>query len=166
MSIPRLPLLLVEDDPGHAALVQHCLEDYPVKVYHTSDGEAALDYLFHQGLYAEPSENPRPRVILLDLNLPKLNGHDVLRVIKASEPLCAIPVVVFTTSMSEEDVAQAYACHANSYIVKPLDLGAFEEALESICMFWLMWNHTVASDLEATRKKEGDYGVKKSSLNN
>ena len=144
MNFPHLPLLLVEDNPGHAALVQHCLEDHPVKVYHASDGETALNYLFHQGPYTDPTENPRPCVILLDLNLPKISGHDVLRVIKASEALRAIPVVIFTTSSSEEDVARAYARHANSYIVKPLDLGAFEEVLEKICMFWLARNHTVA----------------------
>lgn len=129
--------MLVEDDPGHAALVQHCLEDQPAKVYHASDGEAALDYLLHRGPYAYPVESPRPRVILLDLNLPKISGLDVLRAVKASTALRTIPVVVFTTSSSEEDAAQAYALGADNYIVKPLNLRAFEEALEKICMFWL-----------------------------
>lgn len=154
MTITRLPLLLVEDNPGHAALAQHCLEDQPAKVYHASDGEAALDYLLRRGPYADQAQSPRPRVILLDLRLPQISGLDVLRAIKTSKALRAIPVVIFTTSSSEQDVAQAYALGANSYIVKPLGLEAFAEVLERICMFWLVWNHTVAGDLETTRKKE------------
>lgn len=138
-----LPMLLVEDDPAHADLVRICLEDHPVAVYHVSDGAEALDFLHRRGTYADPEQSPRPRVILLDLQLPKIGGLAVLQAIKTSEELHAIPVVVLSTSSAEWDVAQAYKQWANGYIVKSADFDSFSRAIEALVEFWLRWNYAV-----------------------
>ena len=137
MHTLRLPLLLVEDNPAHATLVQCCLEDQPAVIYHAHDGEEALDYLRHQGRFTNTEDNPRPRVIILDLNLPKVDGFDVLRQVKASASLNAIPVVILTTSDSTDDIQRAYALGADSYVVKPTELKAFTQALVMVCETWL-----------------------------
>ena len=137
MCHARLPLLLVEDNPAHATLVQCCLEDQPAAVYHAQDGEEALEYLLHQGRFANPEDNPRPRVIILDLNLPKVDGFDVLRHVKTSSTLRSIPVVILTTSDSTDDIQRAYALGADSYVVKPTELKEFTKAMEMVCETWL-----------------------------
>lgn len=141
MSLHRLPLLLVEDNPAHALLVRHCLENQPVVVYHVDDGEAALDYLRHQGHYLDPVASPRPRLILLDLNLPKIDGFAVLGQVKASAALSTIPVVILTTSDAIRDKEQASALGADGYIVKPSGIEAFAEALETHCENFLKRSH-------------------------
>ena len=100
MSEPPLSILLVEDDPDHAELILRNLEEHPAvrKIAHVADGQAALDYLLRQGTYADPASSPRPNVVLLDLRLPKVDGLDVLRKIKADGDLRRIPVVVLSTS--------------------------------------------------------------------
>ena len=105
------------------------------------DGEAALDYLFRRGTYADPRTSPRPRVILLDLRLPRLDGLDVLHAIKTAPTLAKIPVVILTTSEAEQDVARAYTQHANSYVVKPLDFTLFTQLMEALGRYWLGWNY-------------------------
>ncbi len=137
MRTPRLPLLLVEDNPAHATLVQCCLEDQPAAVYHAHDGEEALAYLRHEGRFTNAKDHPRPRVIILDLNLPKIDGFDVLRQVKASASLSSIPVVILTTSDSTDDIQRAYALGADSYVVKPTELNAFTRAMEIVCETWL-----------------------------
>ena len=135
-------ILLVEDNPAHAELVMRSFENHRVAnhIVHLSDGEAALEYLFKRGSFAKETA-PRPHVILLDLRLPRVDGLDVLKEIKASEDLRSIPVVVLTTSEAERDVAKAYEQHANSFVVKPLDFSLFTELMKELGFYWLGWNY-------------------------
>jgi len=137
-----LIILLVEDNPDHAELVKRSFQEHRMlnKIYHVSDGEAALDYLFRRGMYADPGTSPRPHVILLDLRLPKVDGLQVLGEIKTDEDLRLIPVVVLTTSEAEKDLARAYSHHANSYLVKPVDFGKFVQLMNDMGFYWLGWN--------------------------
>ena len=139
----RLNILLVEDDPAHAELIIRSLEDHPLsnKIHHLADGEAALDFLFRRGAYGDSGdETPRPHVVLLDLRLPKVDGLEVLKKIRASAELDDIPVVVLSTSRAESDVNQAYRYHANSYLVKPLDFATFTKLMDDFGFYWLGWN--------------------------
>jgi CheY-like chemotaxis protein len=133
-----LTILLVEDNLPHAELVKRSLETHEIvnKIYHVSDGEAALAYLLRQGVYADPTTSPRPHVVLLDLR-----GLDVLREIKTNNDLRTIPVVILTTSTAERDVVSAYAQHANSYLVKPVDFAAFTRLMHDLGLYWLLWNY-------------------------
>ena len=135
-------ILLVEDNPAHAELVMRSLEQNraSIQVHHVSDGEAALDYLLRRGQFAEPESSPRPEVVLLDLRIPKIDGLEVLRIIKSTTGLGQIPVVVLTTSASEPDVSQAYELHANSYLVKPVDYAQFTRLMHQLGFYWLEWN--------------------------
>jgi CheY-like chemotaxis protein len=137
-----LTILLVEDNPDHVELILRSLQDHPVanKVYCVTDGEAAQDYLFRQRAYADPQQSPRPHVVLLDLRLPKVDGLELLKEIKTSEQLKRIPVVILTTSQAEQDVAMAYECHANSYLVKPVDFAKFTQLMDDLGFYWLGWN--------------------------
>jgi CheY-like chemotaxis protein len=135
-------ILLVEDDDAHAALITRVMEEEEAvsKIYRVSDGEGALNYLFHKGCYAKGDDSPRPDLVLLDLRLPKLDGHEVLTAIKQSDDLKVIPVVVLTTSENEKDIALAYRSHANSYLVKPLGFGEFSEMVQKVSAYWLVQN--------------------------
>ena len=137
-----LVILLVEDNPDHTELIKRSFQDHRLanKIYHVSDGEAALDYLFRKGEYAEADKSPRPHVILLDLRLPKVDGLGVLKEIKATEELGRIPVVIVTTSEAERDLAQAYDSHANSYLVKPVDYAKFTQQKTDLGFYRLGWN--------------------------
>ena len=129
-------ILLVEDNPGDVRLTQEAFKDRKI-VNHLSvvhDGLEAVAFLRRQEGYEEA---PRPDVILLDLNLPKMNGRDVLAEIKADTDLRRIPVVVLTTSDAEEDILGTYDLHANSYITKPVDLNQFIKVVREIEEFWL-----------------------------
>jgi CheY-like chemotaxis protein len=107
---------------------------------HVSDGQAALDYLFRQGEFQDPGRSPKPHLILLDLRLPKVDGLEVLKTVKADAGLANIPVIVLTTSSAEADMASAYGNHANSYLVKPVELPEFRKLMESLSFYWLVWN--------------------------
>jgi len=135
-------ILLVEDDPAHAEIVRRNLEDFRVanRIVHVSDGQAALDYLFHQGIYADAEAFPRPGMVLLDLRIPKVDGLEVLRTTKADPDLNRIPIVILTTSSAESDMARAYECQANSYLVKPVDLPQFTALMDAFGFYWLAWN--------------------------
>lgn len=135
-------ILLVEDDPAHAEIVRRNLEDFRVanRIMHVSDGQEALDYLFRQGRHADPAASPRPGMVLLDLRLPKVDGLEVLRLVKADPALSLIPIVVLTTSAAETDLARAYECKANSYLVKPVDLAGFTALMDAFGFYWLAWN--------------------------
>ena len=144
-----LHVLLVEDDPDHADLVTFSLAESQPKakvVHHVSDGDAALDYLFRRGDFADPDQSPRPHLILLDLRLPKVDGLAVLREIKTSsdEELRRIPLVVLTSSEADKDAATAYDFRANSYVVKPVDYEKFHQLVADIGYYWLVWNHPAA----------------------
>jgi CheY-like chemotaxis protein len=137
-----LDILLVEDNPDHADLVLRNLEEQRVanRLFHVIDGESALDYLFQRGKYKDPKNNPLPHVVLLDLRLPKIDGLEVLKVIKTTPELSNIPVVILTTSDAEKDVAKAYEYHANSYLVKPVDFEKFTQMMKHLGFYWLAWN--------------------------
>jgi len=135
-------ILLVEDDPAHAEIVKRNLSAFRVanRINHVEDGQEALDYLMHEGAYADPESSPRPGLILLDLRLPKVDGLEVLARIKASEDLRTIPVVVLTTSSAESDLVKAYEHGVGSYLVKPVDFDKFTKQLEAFGYYWLAWN--------------------------
>jgi two-component system response regulator len=135
-------ILLVEDNPAHAEIVIRSFQDHHItnRIVHVLDGEAALDYLLHRGQFTEAANNPRPRMILLDLRLPKISGLQLLHEIKAHESLFSIPVVILTTSEAEQDLALAYAAHVNSYLVKPVDFAKFSQLIDDLGLYWLDWN--------------------------
>ena len=137
-----LLVMFVEDNLDHAELVVRNLSDHRVanRIVHISDGQSALDYLFRRGLYADPEVSPRPHLILLDLRLPRVDGLEVLKIIKESETVQTIPVVVLTSSEAERDVARAYAHHANSYLVKPVGFDEFHRLMQDLGFYWLAWN--------------------------
>lgn len=131
-----IEILLVEDNPGDVRLTQEVLREGKIfnRLSVVEDGVQAIEFLQKQGNY---SHSPRPDLILLDLNLPRKDGREVLAEIKFSTNLKRIPVVVLTTSQSQEDVIRAYDFHANCYITKPLDLEQFINVVRSIESFWL-----------------------------
>ena len=131
-----IEILLVEDNPGDARLAREALRDSKIRnsLSHVKDGVEALAFLRRQGEYAA---SPHPDLILLDLNLPRKDGREVLSEIKADPNLRRIPVVVLTISTDEEDVLKSYNLHANCYVTKPLDLSQFLKVIRSIEEFWL-----------------------------
>ncbi len=131
-----IEILLVEDNPGDVDLTREALESARIcnHLHVDDDGAKAVDFLFRRGEYANV---PRPDIILLDLNLPKKDGKQVLKEIKADPCLTNIPVVVLTTSAADEDVLGAYQLHANCYITKPVDFQQFLHVVRSIEEFWL-----------------------------
>ena len=133
---PPIEILLVEDNPGDMRLTKEALKEGKVysNLHWVKDGVEALEFLRREGRFAGA---PRPDIILLDLNLPRKDGRDVLAVIKNDELLRNIPVVVLTTSKAEEDVLKSYALHANCYVTKPVDLEKFIVVVQSIDRFWL-----------------------------
>jgi len=135
----EVTILLVEDNRDHAELIQRSFHEHGLdgRIVHVVDGEAALRYLFQRGEYAD---RPRPRLILLDLRLPRVDGLEVLHEIKQSPELQRIPAVILTTSDADRDVARAYAEHANSYLVKPVDFAQFDGLMHDLGRYWLAWN--------------------------
>ena len=131
-----IEVLLVEDSPGDVRLTQEAFKDAKVHVnlHVATDGVAAMDFLARQGEYANA---PRPDLILLDLNLPKKDGREVLEEIKGSPVMKSIPVVILTTSAAEADILRSYQLHANCYITKPVGLDGFLKVVRSIDSFWL-----------------------------
>jgi chemotaxis family two-component system response regulator Rcp1 len=134
--VRSIEILLVEDNPGDADLAAEALAT--CKLYNrlncVNDGEKAMAYLRHQGPY---SEARLPDLILLDLNLPRMDGREVLAEIKRDDDLKRIPVVILTTSRADEDVLRSYDLHANCYIAKPIDLSQFMHVVAAIESFWL-----------------------------
>ena len=129
-------ILLVEDNPGDVRLTKEALKEGKVysNLHWAKDGVEALEFLRRQGKFADV---PRPDIILLDLNLPKKDGREVLSEIKNDDDLKRIPVVILTTSKAEEDVLRSYQLHANCYVTKPVDLEKFIVVVQSIDKFWL-----------------------------
>lgn len=141
MTAPRessLPIevLLVEDDPGDVLMTQEAFEEHKVrnKLNVVSDGEEALSYLRREGPHADA---PRPDLILLDLNLPRVDGRQVLQAIKEDPDLRRIPVVVLTTSGADEDILRSYSLHANAYVTKPVDFDSFIAVVRQIDEFFV-----------------------------
>lgn len=129
-------ILMVEDNPGDARLTQEALKEskFVNKLHHVMDGVEAIDFLRRKGRFGDA---PRPDLILLDLNLPRKDGREVLAEIKADDDLKSIPVVVLTTSEAEQDIIQSYKLHANCYVNKPVDLDKFIEIVRVMQDFWL-----------------------------
>jgi two-component system response regulator len=135
-GIAPIEVLLVEDNPGDIRLTREAFKDarLHINLSVTTDGMAAMAFLNREGDHAAA---PRPDLILLDLNLPKKNGREVLKEVKSDPALQSIPVVILTTSSSEVDVIKSYQLHANCYISKPVSLEGFLEVVKSIDQFWL-----------------------------
>jgi chemotaxis family two-component system response regulator Rcp1 len=136
MDATPIEVLLVEDSPGDVRLTREAFKDAKVHInlHVASDGAEAMDFLNRGGKH---SDAPRPDLILLDLNLPKKDGREVLEEIKESPVLKSIPVVILTMSASDADILRSYRLHANCYITKPVDLDGFLEVVKSIDSFWL-----------------------------
>lgn len=136
MTTPRtINVLLVEDDPGDVLMTREAFDEYlHNRLDVVTDGEEALAYLRRLGPHADA---PRPDLILLDLNLPRYDGREVLRVVKDDPDLRHIPVIVLTTSQAEEDVLRSYQLHANAYVTKPVDFDGFIEAIKQIDHFFV-----------------------------
>jgi len=136
-------ILLVEDNPRDAELTIRALKKKNLanNLHHVEDGVEALDYLFGRGKYSGRDINETPKVVLLDLKLPRINGLEVLRAIKSDERTQSIPVVVVTSSVEDPDVKTAYQLGANSYVLKPVQFDAFIEAMAKVGIYWLMVNH-------------------------
>ncbi len=131
----RIVILIAEDNPTNVLITREGLSNATIlnTLHVVEDGVEAMDFLNRRGRHAGA---PRPDLILLDLNMPRMNGQEVLAAIKADDKLKNIPVVILTTSQSEEDVAKAYALHANCYISKPVDFDAFTKAIQTTHDFW------------------------------
>lgn len=137
-----IDILLVEDNPNDAELILRAIRRRNAATVSTvlEDGAAALDFIFARGAHAGRAGARPPKVILLDLKLPKVNGLEVLKAIKADSATRSIPVVIVTSSREDVDLATAYALGANSYVVKPVEAEAFVEAMGSLGFYWLVVN--------------------------
>ena len=135
-------ILLVEDNPDDVELTRLAFEESRIgnKLVVVSDGTAALDYLFARGKYSERDPAQLPSIVLLDLNLPKIDGREVLQAIRANEATRTLPVVVLTTSAEPFDVEASYALGVNSYIQKPVDFEQFVWAVKQVGLYWLVLN--------------------------
>ncbi|MBC8505714.1 MAG: response regulator [Anaerolineales bacterium] len=134
-----IEILLVEDNPDHVELILDALQNNglinALKI--VNDGKAALDYLFQRGDYVDAT---KPGLVLLDINLPKIDGIEVLRQIKKDPELKTIPVIILSTSDNDEDIERCYGNGANSYIVKPVDFEKFRQAIQELKMYWIVSN--------------------------
>jgi CheY-like chemotaxis protein len=139
----QVEILLVEDNPLDAELTIRALKKGGLanKLLWLKDGEQALDYLFRRGTYAG-RDDALPRLVLLDLKMPRVDGIEVLKIIKQDERTRRMPVVVMTSSQEERDVAQSYDMGANSYVVKPVDFGAFADLARQAGFYWLAINRS------------------------
>lgn len=150
MTVELKKILLVEDNPNDVELTLEALAEHNLanSVEVARDGEEALDYLYRRGKFASRPEG-NPVVILLDLKLPKVDGHEVLRRIRADEKMKLVPVVLLTTSREERDLAQGYKNGANAYVVKPVDFHEFLDAIKTIGLFWAVMNEAPPSAAKA-----------------
>jgi CheY-like chemotaxis protein len=137
-----IEILLVEDNPNDVELTLRALRKLSIteRVFVVKDGAEALDFLFASGAYKERKVETRPKVVLLDLKLPKVDGIEVLRRVKADARTRVIPVVMLTSSQEERDVAESYAIGVNSYIVKPVDFSQFVHAVSELGVYWSVLN--------------------------
>jgi two-component system, response regulator len=140
----EVEILLVEDNPNDAELTLRALKKHQLanKVLHVKDGAEALEFLFANGAYDQRKIENTPRVILLDLKLPKVSGLEVLREVKSDERTRVIPVVVLTSSREDRDLEECYALGVNSYIVKPVEFETFVRAVSDMGFYWLLLNQT------------------------
>lgn len=144
MADNLVEILLVEDNPDDVELTLHALQRHKVtnSVQVVGDGAEALDFLFCTGQYAGRAADNAPKVILLDLKLPLVDGLEVLRQVKGDPRTRTIPVVVLTSSREERDIVESYQLGVNSYIVKPVDFGQFTEAVREVGLYWMLLNQS------------------------
>lgn len=142
MTTNEVEILLVEDNPDDVELTLRALKRHNLtnNVHVVKDGVEALEYIFANGAYSHRKIEDRPKVILLDLKLPKVDGLEVLRQIKSSDKTKMVPVVVLTSSKEERDLVESYRLGANSYIAKPVDFESFVKAVSELGLYWLLLN--------------------------
>ncbi|MBI5360714.1 MAG: response regulator [Planctomycetes bacterium] len=135
-------ILLVEDNPHDVELTKRALEKHKVanRIFVVKDGEEALEYIFSEGRYAHKKKKTNPKLILLDLKLPKVDGLEVLRRVKSDKNTKTIPVVMLTSSQMESDIIESYRLGVNSYIVKPVEFDAFAKSVSELGLYWLVIN--------------------------
>ena len=138
----EVEIILVEDNQFEAELAIKALEKHKLanKLRHLDDGEEALDFIFSRGKYHDRKDLPQPKLILLDLKLPKVDGLQILKQIKSNEATKSIPVVILTSSQEERDILESYQLGANSYLVKPVNFESFTKSVADIGMYWLLLN--------------------------
>ena len=138
----EIEILLVEDSPYDAELALHTLRQHHLAnhIVHVKDGQEALDWLFGNGAHSDRDTTRRPKVVLLDLKLPKVDGLEVLRALRGDPRTALLPVVVMTSSAEDRDVIESYKLGANSYVVKPLEFDAFSSAVAELGHYWLIVN--------------------------
>jgi two-component system response regulator len=143
-QLDPVDILLVEDNPQDAELTARALKKHNLanRLFVVEDGAEALDFIFRQGQYAQRDLGFSPKVVLLDLKLPKLNGLEVLKAIKTDERTRTIPVVMVTSSAEDPDIKAAYHLGANSYVVKPVDFDVFLDAMSQVGLYWLLVNQS------------------------
>jgi two-component system response regulator len=148
MNVKDETILLVEDNPDDVELTMRALRKNRIanKIVVAGDGVLALDYLFARGIYANRDPRDNPRLILLDLKLPKLDGLQVLARLRADERTKLVPVVILTSSKEEHDLISGYKCGANSYVRKPVDFNKFVDAVHQIGLYWLLINESPVPD--------------------
>lgn len=141
-NVDEVEILLVEDSPRDAELTVRALKEHKLtnKLVHVKDGAEALDFIFGTGNFSKRGADKQPRVILLDLKLPKVDGLEVLRKIKGDDRTMMIPVIILTSSTEEKDVVTSYKLGVNSYITKPVDFDKFAEAVAQLGLYWLLLN--------------------------
>jgi two-component system response regulator len=141
----EVEILLVEDNSSDAELTMRALKkkDISNNIFHVKDGAEALDFIFCTGKYAERNKEIKPRIILLDLNMPKVSGIEVLKQVKSHEETKSIPVIVLTSSKEDSDIEACYQLGVNSYVVKPVGFENFTKAIADLGMYWLLLNHSV-----------------------
>lgn len=142
MALHKIDVLLAEDNPNDAELTLRTLRKTGLAnhVVHVCDGEEALDFVFSQGKYSDRPNGEIPKLILLDLKMPKVDGIEVLKKLKADERTRFIPVVFLTSSREERDITESYGLGVNSYLVKPVDYNDFVKAVSDLGLYWLALN--------------------------
>lgn len=155
MMTETIDILLVEDNPDDIELTMRALRKGKIgnNISVVRDGEEALDFLLHRGEYSDKEKFPIPGLILLDLNLPKRNGIEILRKIKAEPILKRVPVIMLTTSKRDEDIIQSYDLGVNSYIMKPVEFDKFIQTIKNIELYWVLTNTPPL--LNGKQRKEG-----------
>lgn len=138
----NVEILLVEDNPSDAEMTINALKKNNLanKLMHLKDGAAALDFIFAEGIYSERNMLNKPKVILLDLKMPKVNGIEVLQKIRSDDRTKQIPVVVLTSSKEDPDIEKCYALGVNSYVVKPVEFDEFQKAVSDLGLYWMIVN--------------------------